>query len=130
MSNPIDISASALNVARFKMDIIAKNIANSESIDYKRKEVQIGPKKESFNDVLNKANGVEVKKVIEKEPQTILKFDPDNPLSDEKGFVKIRLSDPIDDVLDMIEVSRYYEANLAAIEAFRNMNQNALNIGR
>jgi flagellar basal-body rod protein FlgC len=130
MSNPMDISASALNVARFKMDIIAKNIANSESIDYKRKEVTIGQKKERFNDVLNEVNGVEVKKVIEKEPQTILKFDPDNPLADEKGLVKIRLSDPIDDVLDMIEVSRYYEANLAAIEAFKNMNQNALNIGR
>ncbi|MCX7647863.1 MAG: hypothetical protein N2Z60_04555 [Elusimicrobiales bacterium] len=68
--------------------------------------------------------------IKEKESGYILKYDPENPNADEKGFVKIYEADPVEDMAELIRTLRYYELNLAAVEAGKAMNSNALNIGR
>lgn len=127
--NSFDISMKALEIARQKLNITASNIANIDNPDYKRKEVIIKTK-EKFDDFFTKLSYPEIDSIKEKEPEYIIKFEPSNPKADENGFVKESLANPIEDMMNLIEISRYYEANLAAVEATRSMNSNALNIGR
>lgn len=127
--NSFDISMKALEIARQKLNITASNIANIDNPDYKRKEVIIKTK-EKFDDLFTKLSYPEIDSIKEKEPEYIIKFEPSNPKADENGFVKESLANPIEDMMNLIEISRYYEANLAAVEATRSMNSNALNIGR
>ncbi|MCX7905443.1 MAG: flagellar basal body rod protein FlgC [Elusimicrobiales bacterium] len=127
--NSLDISMKALEVARHKLNVLAENIANSENPNYKRKEVILS-KRDSFDDVLNKISYPEIVSVKEKDTEYVLRFDPQNPQADENGFVKEPIINPVEDMINLIEISRYYEANLAVIEATRSMNANALNIGR
>lgn len=127
--NSFDISVKALELARQKLNITAMNIANIDNPNYKRKELVIKTK-EDFDDILEKVSYPEIESIKEKEPQYLIKFDPSNPNADENGFVKEPLINPVDDMMSLIEISRYYEANLAVIEATRSMNSNALNIGR
>mgnify|MGYP001087858458 CR=1 FL=1 len=131
MTNPIDISLSALNAARIKLKVIATNIANAQTPGYQRKDVEFETQKLEFDKLLREEiSGVKPSKIFQKETEYILRYDPNNPLADENGYVKDTISDPIEDMASLIEVSRYYEANLNAVEAYRSMNQNALNIGR
>lgn len=127
----LDISYSALEFARKKMEVISENIAKADVVGYKRKEV-VGGIKKSFSSELKEASEsyVYVKDIKEKESGYILKYDPENPNADEKGFVKIYEADPVEDMAELIRTLRYYELNLAAVEAGKAMNSNALNIGR
>lgn len=127
----LDISYSALEFARKKMEVVSENIAKADVAGYKRKEV-VGGIKKSFSSELKEASEsyVYVKDIKEKESGYILKYDPENPSADEKGFVKIYEADPVEDMAELIRTLRYYELNLAAIEAGRAMSSNALNIGR
>lgn len=127
--NSFDISMKALEVARQKLNITASNIANMDNPNYRKKEA-IVVSKEKFEDMFTKISYPEIKAIEEKEPEYIMRFDPSNPNADEKGFVKEPLTNPVDEMMNLIEISRYYEANLAAIEATRSMSSNALNIGR
>lgn len=126
----IDINLSALNVARKKMEVIAENISKSNVYGYKRKTVDVGIKND-FKSMFDQAQSyVYIKDIKEKEDDFILKYEPENPHADEKGFVKIPKSDPVTDMAELIETLRYYEINLASIEAIKSMNNSALNIGR
>jgi len=68
--------------------------------------------------------------IKETETPSTLRFDPGNPEADEKGFVKVAQADPVADMVELMTSMRAYEANLAAVEAARNMSQQSLSIGR
>ncbi len=130
MSSSIEISSAALNAARIKMDIIAQNIANSQSPDYKRKSAVIESFK-TYDEISGESLSMpKVAEIKEVDTPQISKYDPYNPKADENGYVKVPAWNPVEDMAELMEISRIYEANLAAVEASKNMNQNALNIGR
>ena len=95
-----DIAASGLTAQRFRMDVIAENIANvnttrdEDGETYRRKVVTFEEKNlrpMSFKDTLDyissyKGNGVKVTKVTrDYESDLIMEYDPSHPDADEKG---------------------------------------------
>jgi len=133
MNSALEISASALSAQRLRMEIAANNMANSQTVGYKRRSVEMTEKAlPSFEDLLKgkTGGGVQVSGISETEVPTSLRYDPSNPAADEKGYVKVPQSDPVSDMVDLMTSMRAYEANLAAADAARNMAQQALGIGR
>ena len=129
----MEISASALTAQRLRMEIAANNMANSQTAGYKRKSVELTENKlPSFEELLDgkKGGGVTVAGISESEGPFTLKLDPSNPAADEKGYVKVPQADPVADMVEMMESVRAYEANLAAIDASRNIAQQSLSIGK
>lgn len=133
MNSAMEISASALTAQRLRLEIAAQNMANSQTAGYRRKTVELAEKKlPSFEELLKgkAGGGVAVAGISESDAPFALKFDPGNPAADEKGYVKMPQADPVADMVEIMEASRAYEANLAAAEAARSMAQQALSIGR
>lgn len=134
----LEISATGLSAERLRMNIIANNIANANTISstngepFKRKAVILKPIIENdFN--LNladnlKINGVEVAGVIEDNSLPTVKYDPSNPLADEHGFVKMSNVNVLNEMVDMISASRAYEANATAIDATKSMIKKAISM--
>jgi flagellar basal-body rod protein FlgC len=58
-----------------------------------------------------------------------LVYDPGHPDADERGFVSLPGVDPIGSMLDLISISRSYEANLHAFDLTRALIQKTLDIG-
>jgi flagellar basal-body rod protein FlgC len=56
-------------------------------------------------------------------------YDPGHPDADEKGFVAMPAVDSLTTMLDLISVSRSYEANLRAFDITRHLIQRTLDIG-
>jgi flagellar basal-body rod protein FlgC len=52
--------------------------------------------------------------------------DPGHPDADAQGFVTLPAVDPIDSMVDLMEVSRSYEANLRAFDIARSLLQRTL----
>ncbi len=122
----LEISVSGMDAQRIRFDIISSNLANVNSIDEKtgqpyRRKVPI------FKAILeNEENGialyrVKVEKIAEDKSPFKKKFDPDNPLADKDGYVKLPNVDPLKEVVDMMSAIRTYEANLTAFNTHKNM---------
>lgn len=144
----IDISASALTAQRFRMDVIASNIANAETsrarmvdgewVPYRRKLVVMEPSNQStFADLLNNklqgkngAPGVKVTRVTEDRSDFKPVYRPEHPDADANGFVLMPNVDMNKEMVDMISAVRSYEANVTVLNAGKAMFSKALQIGK
>ncbi|TCK03884.1 flagellar basal body rod protein FlgC [Phorcysia thermohydrogeniphila] len=127
----LEISLTGMLAQRVRMDIHASNLANANSLDengnpYRRK---IPVFEAVLEDVgKTKAYRVRVKKIVEDPSPFKLKYDPSNPLADEKGYVKLPNVDPLREMVDMISAMRTYEANLTAFNTHKGMILSSLSL--
>ncbi len=139
----LHISASGLTSQRLRMNVISSNIANShttrtpEGGPYKRKDVVFSshPVRNSFQDMMNsqtsdKLSEVRVVDIIDDPGPPVLKYDPQHPDADAKGFVRLPNINMIKEMVNMMSATRSYEANVTAVKATKNMAQKALEIGK
>jgi flagellar basal-body rod protein FlgC len=139
----LHISSSGLSAQRLRMNLVSSNLANvnttktEEGGPYKRKDAVFAatPVADTFQNVLSsqfndKISEVSVVGVIDDPRPSILKYDPEHPDADEKGYVELPNVNTIEEMVNMISATRSYEANVAAINATKKMALKALDIGR
>lgn len=119
------ISSAGMRVQGTRVRVITENIANADttgetpgSDPYRRQTI-------SFKNVMDREAGtkmVEVNKIgVDKKDDFILKFMPDHPAADERGYVKTPNIQTLVEMMDVREAQRSYEANLGMIEQSRTM---------
>jgi len=144
---PFDIAATGMTAQRFRMDIIAENIANVSTTrtenggPYRRKIVTFQEKElkngvASFRNILKdrtnyyNGNGVKVTKVSEDtETDFIMEYDPSHPDADENGYVRYPNVNTVTEMTNLIDASRSYEANTTAFQAIKSMAQSGIQVG-
>ncbi len=140
MLGAMGISASGLSAERFRMEVVANNIANAFSTrsanggPYRRQDV-------SFAALLNervratgpgeaRPSGVEVLGIVEDSSEFPRVYNPGHPDADGEGFVTMpNVHLPIE-MVNLITASRAYEANLRVLQAFRQAAEQALTLAR
>ena len=135
-----DISVSALTAQRFRMDIIADNIANANTTrtanggPYRRKSVSMRERQQNFAEALQGAKetggGVEIDRIIDDETPFKMVYNPAHPDADPNGYVSLPNVDTLQEMMDMLSATRAYEANVTALNALKGMTSKALEIGR
>ena len=73
---------------------------------------------------------VAVERVIEDSNPPVMKYDPQHPDADEKGYVAMPNINVMEEMVNMISATRSYEANVAALKAAKEMALRALEIGK
>lgn len=143
----MEICASGMTAQRFRMDVISQNLANEDTTrtadgtPYRRRLVVFEEKNEpySFANWFTAAQqagrsageGVRVTRV-EEDYKTDFKvvYDPKHPDADEEGYVRYPNVDREQELVDMLAALRAYEANVTAMNNFKNMATKALEIAR
>jgi flagellar basal-body rod protein FlgC len=125
----MDISASGLRAQRTRMNVISSNIANAHTTHtdaggpYKRRDVIL--KENSFEGQLA---SVEVEG-IQTNPSTGERlYDPGNPDADDQGYVTMPNVNLMEEMVNMMNATRAFEANTIAVKAQKDMALKALNI--
>lgn len=139
----IEASASALTAERFRLDLIASNLANAESTrnegggPYTRKVAIFQPRgaRYSFRDIFTRSfsgapEGVQVVGVREDRSPFKRVYSPGHPEADAEGYVTYPNVDVVTEMVDLMAATRAYEANVTAIEAAKAMAQRALDLLR
>ena len=137
----IKISGSGLNAQRYRLNIISSNLANIQTTrtpqggPYRRKDVvfEAVPVPTSFDGILSDTmktglEGVKVQQVVNDPTPFKLVYDPGHPDADKNGYVKMPNVNTVEEMVNMINATRSYEANIAAIDAAKNMALKALEI--
>ena len=138
----IESTGSALSAEKIRLEIIAQNIANSNTTQdasgnvYKRKEVVFeeftkSPEKRIPGYVdENLYQGVRVTDVVDDQPPGRMIYNPGHPHANEDGMVEMPNVDVSREMVDLIIASRAYEANLTVVKTSRRMAQQAMAIGK
>ncbi len=135
----IGVSASGLDAQNRRMEVIANNVANANTtrgVDgkvFRRKEVVFAAKMQQamgLPETDSSRGGVKVDSIIEDDSALKTIFKPGHPDADADGYVLMPNVEPIEEMIDMMNATRAYEANLAAIKAAKSMAAQALQIGR
>ena len=138
-----DINATGMTAERYRMDIIAQNVANAntprtqDGTPYRRKVVVFEEKNSQtpFHQVLLKerdrysGSGVKVTGVYEDTwTEGNMVYDPSHPDADENGYVMYPNVSIITEMTNLIDASRAYQANATAFDASKNIATTGLDL--
>lgn len=142
-STGLRISASGLAAQRMRMNTISSNIANinttrtPEGGPYRRKDVVFEAMTDTRNfgemvtqPVDTNLQRVQVSDVISDPTAVDMRYEPDHPDANPEGYVAYPKINLMEEMANMIQATRGYEANVAAIQASKDMALGALEIGR
>jgi flagellar basal-body rod protein FlgC len=144
--DPIDVAASGLTAQRLRMDVTAENLANAQTTrgangqPYQRQEVVLqqaggfgatlagamgtmGP-----GTAVGSVGGVEVSGIVADPTPDKLVYDPGNPDANAQGYVRMPNVNTVNEMTDLIDESRSYEADVTAMQTAKQMYTKTLDL--
>lgn len=147
----LKISARGLSAERTRVNVASMNLANAEvtrTVDggpYRAKSVifKAVPLEEgeadkapfiSFQDSLDREldrmEAVEVDEIVDDPGPFKEVYDPTHPDADENGIVRYPNVNVMEQMVDLMEAQRAYEASATVIDTVKAMGNKALELGR
>ena len=129
--NILDTAATGLSAQRIRMSVLSTNLANANTTrtedggPYRKKNV-------IFKQVLQGVHkgGVQVDRIYEDTKPPRLQYDPSHPDANEEGYVAYPNISPVEEMINLLESARSYEANISTITTAKQLATSALGIGR
>jgi len=140
------ISGSALAAERLRAEVATSNLANSETTrtpeggPYRRRVVTFNSQPASpfhlllassvGGDSVPAAGGVRVGEVVDDPTPPLRRYEPGHPDADADGYVAYPAINPVQEMVDLMGAQRAYELNASAVQAAKQMVQQALQIAK
>ena len=132
MFDVLDMGASALTAQRIRMDTIAGNIVNINTLrdssgkanPYRRRFVVFAPGEAQGST----KPGVHVQSVQLDQSPFPKRYDPGNPDADKDGYVSYPNVDLAVEFVNALEASRAYEANVTMMDTAKSMYNSSLRL--
>lgn len=133
LMNIFHVSASAMTAQSMRLNAVASNLANADSIvsadgkPYRAKQVvfEATPMGDTPGTM-----GVRVKQVVDDASPMRMVYDPKNPAADEKGYVAFPNVNVVEEMTNMISASRSYQTNVEVLNTAKTMMLRTLQIGQ
>ncbi len=132
MFGSLDISTSGLIAQRTRLEVTAANLANKDAIyDAQGRYAPFRRRVAVFaqgDPATGTPEGVHVQKILF-DPSPFRKaYEPGHPNADQDGYVQYPNIDSAVEMVNALEASRAYEANVTAAEATKSMLQTSLRL--
>ena len=136
----LQVSSSGMSAQRTRAELLVENMANSETTrtpeggPYRRKDVvfttdeQASPFSAVFQNEIG--TGVAVADITQDPRDPEMRYMPGHPDADAKGYVAFPRMNPAEDMVDLLNASRSYQANVAAISSVKDMISRSIDIMR
>jgi flagellar basal-body rod protein FlgC len=137
------VSASGMAAQRRRAELLVENLANAETTrtpeggPYRRKDVvfESRPVESEFTSLFHSlssapVSGVRVAEIVVDAREPERRYLPGHPDADADGYVAFPRVSPAEDMVDLLNATRSYGANVAAISAVKDMIQRSLDLMR
>ena len=130
--NVFGIAASAMNAQSQRLNAVASNLANAESVvssdgkPYRAKQVVFS----TLPIAAESAAGVRVAGVIEDSSPPRQVYDPKHPLAGESGHVSMPNVNVVEEMVNMISASRSYQTSVDVMNTAKSLALKTLSIGQ
>jgi flagellar basal-body rod protein FlgC len=139
----LQISGSALAAERQRAEVVAANLANSETTHtsaggpFRRREVVFQAQRAAAFQLTLASNGgshnapgggVQVVRVVDDPTPAVRRYDPGHPDADKDGYVAYPAINPAMEMVDLMGSVRAYQLNASAVTAAKQMIQQSIDI--
>ncbi|MEO8096864.1 MAG: flagellar basal body rod protein FlgC [Acidobacteriota bacterium] len=136
----LQVSASGMAAQRLRAELLVENMANAETTrtpqggPYRRKDVVFAPDTQTspFSAVFQRelGQGVRVADVVVDDRAPDMRYLPGHPDADANGYVAFPKLNPAEEMVDLLNASRSYQGNVAAMSAVKDMINRSIDIMR
>lgn len=136
----LQVSASGMSSQRMRAEMLVENMANAETTrtpeggPYRRKDVvfssdiQASPFSAVFQQELGQ--GVRVADIVVDDRPPDMRYLPGHPDADANGYVAFPKMNPAEEMVDLLNASRSYQGNVAAMTAVKDMLNRSIDLMR
>lgn len=136
----MDVIATGLAAERMRLDVTSSNMANAnttrtaEGGPYQRRDPVFTTQEvasQNFGSLMGEAlTGVRVDDVIRDTSEPRKVYDPSHPDAGDDGYVAMPNITMVEEMVNMLNASRSYEAQLTAMKGVVDMAEKALGLGK
>lgn len=136
IKNIFGIAGTALNAQMIRMNTTASNLANAGTVS-PTEEDAFRAKRPVFKALVEQADlnrgfdalgGVKVKEIIDDQTPVREVYDPNNPESNEDGYVYLSNVNEVSEMVEMMAASRSYQNNVEVVTTARQLMMRTLDI--
>ena len=131
-----DIAGSGMNAQSLRLNLVASNIANANSISssveelYKSRQPVFAAELNNIMDKNNATSGVLVKGVVESQAPPIMEYAPNHPMADEAGYIFKPNVNTVEEMANMMSASRSYQDNVEVLNTAKQLMLQTLRMGQ
>ncbi len=136
----LQVSASGMSAQRMRAEVLTENMANAETTrtpeggPYRRKDVVFASDQQAspFSDVFQSevGEGVRVSDIVVDDRPPEMRYMPGHPDADANGYVAFPRMNPAEEMVDLMNASRSFQGNVAAMSAVKDMITRSIDILR
>jgi flagellar basal-body rod protein FlgC len=136
-----DIAGSALSAQSVRLNTVASNLANADSVSgdpstvYKARHPVFEAVRASLASRMGGTNqgsdaAVRVNGIVESTAPPTARYEPGNPLANEQGYIYAPNVNVVEEMVDMISASRAYQNNVEVMNTSKDLMLATLKLGQ
>jgi flagellar basal-body rod protein FlgC len=132
LSSVYRISGSALNVQGRNLALIANNMANAQTVSGSEAQVYRAQRpvfSEIKSDLLGAGGGVVLSNISTSTDPVQSQLVPEHPLANEDGFIFTSNVNLVEEMMNMMDASRNYQANVEVMNSAKDLLSRTLSLG-
>lgn len=127
------ISGSAISAQSIRLNTTASNMANAETVAGSAEQAYRARETVFQSYLQDKSRpdevGVKVLGIVQSNAPVRNKYDPANPLANEKGYVFTSNVDTVEEMVNMLSSSRSYQNNVEVLNTSKELMIRTLSLG-
>ena len=134
--NIFDIAGSGMNAQSIRLNLVASNISNANSISssigevYKSRQPVFQAELKSVMDKHDASSKVNVVGVVESQAPAVMEYAPHHPMADENGYIFKPNVNTIEEMANMMSASRSYQNNVEVLNTAKDLMLQTLRMGQ
>jgi len=134
MFSILDISATAMHAQTVRLNTVASNMANADSVSSNKDETYRS-KQPVFQTILDESTnepkgGVRVKEIVESQAPLKMEYNPNHPMANEEGYVYRPNVNVVEEMANMMSASRSYETNIEVMNTSKQLLLRTIQLGK
>lgn len=134
--NIFDIAGSGMNAQSLRLNLVASNISNANSVSssidevYKSRQPVFAAELKSVMNKNEAASKVNVLGVVESQAPAVMEYAPNHPMADKNGYIFKPNVNTVEEMANMMSASRSYQNNVEVLNTAKQLMLQTLKMGQ
>ncbi|MCK9397567.1 MAG: flagellar basal body rod protein FlgC [Methylobacter sp.] len=131
-----DIAGSGMNAQSLRLNLVASNISNANSVSssaaevYKSRQPVFAAELNNAMSQQNSTSKVKVLGVVESQASAVMEYAPNHPLANQDGYIFKSNVNTVEEMANMMSASRSYQNNVEVLNTAKQMMLQTLRMGQ
>jgi len=131
-----DIAGSGMNAQSLRLNLVASNISNANSVGsseaevYKSRQPVFAAELDKAMNAQDATSKVNVLGVVESQDAPVMEYAPHHPMANSEGYIFKSNVNTVEEMANMMSASRSYQNNIEVLNTAKQMMLQTLKMGQ